>query len=134
MRRWNEAMVIASSVVDRLLEEVIRKLDPSKLVLKSYNPHKWKDLFNKTLPGFGTPKLADEHQALWEDFCKAKKHRGSAAHGKHSDSYDRTLAKDVARDLRAFYNVAQWLCQQLGNTWALDVFDGAESLDPFPLT
>ena len=132
MRRWNEAMVIASSAVDRLLTKVIQQFAPNEQAAEQCKRRGWKDKFNKTLPGFGALKLADENQALWVDFCQAKEVRGGAAHGNHPDSFDRTLAEDVGRHLRAFYKVAQWLCRQLGDTWALDVCDGDERLDPFP--
>ena len=132
MRRWAEAVTIASGVVDHLLREaVFSKLgEPlGKLLWKAYRM-RTKELFNQVLPALGFPKLAEIEKTLWGSFNEAKDYRGSKAHGSAAIAFDRDEEESVQRHMIALYSVARWLSLETGRPWALDVIVDGKPL-PF---
>jgi hypothetical protein len=136
MRRWTEALVIASAVVENLQRQLVYKLASTEFeaeaICKAYG---YQDIFNKVLPEFGIPKffaIDKEHKELWDDFVEAKRDRGSKAHGGFAEPFDVGQERQVKRHLATFYEIAKWLTQQLGDSWALDAFDEGKRLNPFP--
>lgn len=134
MRRWTEAVVVASAVVDQLLEELVYDNAPDELadlLWKSYR-NRVPQNFNKVLPALGLPKLSDLDNALWSNFREARKYRGSVAHGVAARAFDKGEAEQVKTHLTAIYKVSKWLSDQVGREWALDLKDEGELLRPFP--
>ncbi len=132
MRRWAEAVTIASGVVDSLVREtVFSKLEKSvaDLIWKKYRTQT-KDVFNEILPALGFSKLADENKKLWDSFTKAKDYRGSAAHGKSIQLFDKSEEAIVQNHLKTIYCVARWVSIQIERPWKLDVEADGENL-PF---
>lgn len=132
MRRWAEAVTIASGVVDSLVQKaVFSRLTESmaRLIWDKYRTQTM-DLFNRVLPSLGYSKLADVEQVLWKSFKEAKEYRGSAAHGSVTNSFDCEQETIVQNHLRALYGAARWLSLQIGRPWALDVEANGETL-PF---
>lgn len=132
MRRWTEAVTLASGVVDQLIKRaVFSKLNSAiaDVVWTAYRI-RFEELFNKILPGLGLPKLAESDQRLWKEFKEAKNYRGSRAHGSVGGSFNSDDEKRVKEHLIAFYNVSRWLSLQDGRPWALDVTDEGNLL-PF---
>lgn len=133
MRRWAEAVIIASGVVDSLVREAIfTKLSGSEASeLWERNRRKYKNIFNKELPGLGYDKLCDVNQSLWESFVHAKYDRGSFAHGTVIDSFEREQQEMVLDHLRILYNVARWISKQIERPWQLDVAGIGEEVSLF---
>lgn len=90
MRRWAEAITIASGVVDSLVKEAIflNLTESDAEPLWNKNRNKIKDLFNSVLPNLGYDKLVNHDQNLWSSFIEARNYRGSAAHGSVVSSFD----------------------------------------------
>ncbi len=133
MRRWSEAVTIASAVVDRLLHDLIFKLASTEIEAEAiWLGFKYREIFNKVLPAFGKPKLSEDNQDLWQEFVNAKEYRGAKVHGDYPKPYDSHQQDLVKIHLRAFYRVARWLSEQLGHSWALDVPSKGDPLDAFP--
>jgi|GEM_PF-6112792 hypothetical protein len=132
MRRWAEAVTIASGVVDSLVQKaVFSKLaeDMARLLWDKYRTQT-NDLFNRVFPALEYEKLADVEQILWKSFQKAKEYRGVAAHGSVANSFDSEQEVIVQKHLKALYSVARWLSIQIGRPWRLDVDANGETL-PF---
>ena len=133
MRRWAEAVTIASGVVDSLVREaVFAKLSKSMadLLWKKYK-NQTMELFKEVLPALGYSKLSIDDKALWDCFIKAKEHRGSVAHGSPINSFDYEQERTVRDHLRALYGVARWLSIQNGRPWVLDIEANFETLSFF---
>lgn len=133
MRRWAEAVTIASGVVDSLVREAIfaRLPESEALSLWKDKRHKFQCLYNKELPRLGYAKLCDDNQSLWESFVDAKNHRGGAAHGAVFCSFDREQQEKVLNHLRTLYGVARWTSKQIGRPWQLDVTGIGEEVSLF---
>ncbi len=133
MRRWTEAIAVASSVVDRLQRDLVEQLASTEIeataILKAY---RFQELFSQVFPAFGKPKLADENKTLWDNFVKAKEYRGSKLHGGYSKAFDKTQQKVVQKHLNTFDSIAQWLTLQMGHSWALDFHEKGTKLESFP--
>lgn len=146
MRRWTEALVIASAVVDNLCKKLyLKKTCPPDQNESTWEQseeaeNRWKkedtryeNFFKVVLPKCRIPKLSEIDPVLWEAFTKAKKYRGSGAHGKWPEPFDPEREKVAKKHLVAFYNVAKWLQEQRGETWELDAVDETgKPLIPFP--
>ncbi|MBI3960269.1 MAG: hypothetical protein HY328_15765 [Chloroflexi bacterium] len=136
MRRWTEAIALASAVVDSLMRELVFQTASSEFeaeTIWSDNGSRYKELFNRVFPAFGKPKLSDINKPLWDDFVEAKKSRGSKVHGNHSIPFDKKQEKETKRYLTAFHDVAGWLLQQMDTDWALDCSDeNGQRLEAFP--
>jgi hypothetical protein len=133
MRRWAEAVAVASSVVEGLQRDLVFQLASSEIEAKAiWRAYRYKDQFNKVFPAFGKPKLSKTDPALWEAFVRAMEYRGAKVHGDHPEPFDHAQREIVKQHLQAFHNVAWWLCQQMGHSWALNVTDEGEVLAPFP--
>jgi len=127
MRRWAEAVAVASSVVEGLQKKMVFQLASSKIEAEAiWKAYRYQEQFKKVFPAFGKPKLSDAEPQLWEAFDKAMKYRGAKMHGDHPEPFDHTQKETVKLHLKAFYDVARWLCQQMGHPWALDVNDGGK--------
>jgi hypothetical protein len=132
MRRWAEAMTIASAAIDKLLKEVVfAKLDKrmAEVVWGVYRT-RYDDVFKLVFPALNLPKLSDVNKGLWERFTQAKKGRGSGAHGALLRDYDQAEQKAVFGHLTAFYETARWICDAIGKPWHLDVMDKGTPLPP----
>lgn len=133
MRRWAEAIAVASSVVDGLLRNLVFHLASTEIEAKAmWKAYGYKELFNEVFPKFGKPKLSSIDQKLWDVFLKAKEYRGSKSHGDHPKPFDHDQEDAVKRYLQAFHDVARWLKRQMGHLWVLDIFENGERLKPFP--
>jgi hypothetical protein len=131
MRRWTEAVAVASSVVESLLRELVFQVASTEVEAEViWRACRYKELFNKILPKFGKPKLSETQQSLWANFIKAKEYRGAKVHGSYANPFDSAQEEAVRDYLNAFYGVAQWISQQLGRSWVLD-FPG-QNQEPFP--
>jgi hypothetical protein len=132
MRRWAEAVTIASGVVDTLIRKIIfsNLAEPLASLLWRKHRTQTQDLFNQILPAVGYSKLADIDQTLWKAFKEAKSYRGSAAHGSVVFPFDHDEEKKAEEHLTALYSVARWLSIQSGRSWALDVEENGKLL-PF---
>jgi len=133
MRRWAEALIIASGVVDSLVREAIfTKLSESEASdLWQRNRNKYKDIFNKELPKLSYAKLCDDNQSLWESFVNAKDNRGGGAHGAVIGSFEPGQQEIILNHLRTFYSVARWLSIQNGRPWQLDIAKTGEEISLF---
>ena len=133
MRRWAEAVAVAASVVDGLLQDLVFQLASTEIEAKAlWKCYRYKELFNHVLPEFKLPKLSETNPRLWQDFVKAKQYRGAGMHGVHLDPFDPEQETAVGCYLRAFNDVARWLHGQMGLPWALDFVDDGKNLDSFP--
>lgn len=133
MRRWAEAVAVAASVVDGLLLDLVSHFASTKIEAKAlWKAYRYKELFNDVLPEFNLPKLSEMNQPLWQDFVEAKEYRGARMHGVHPDPFDPEQETAVGRYLRAFNDVARWLRDQMGLSWALDCVDDGKNLGSFP--
>ena len=130
MRRWTEALSIASAVVDNLTKELIYSLIEMEVVADGvWKAYKFQELFNKVFPQLGLPKLSEVDSHLWADFVEAKQERGARLHGAFSEPYDPLQAENTKRFLRAFYGVSKWLSQQNHREWLLE---WPETIDSIP--
>jgi hypothetical protein len=136
MRRWTEAITLASAVVDRLLRDLVFQIASTEIEAEALwiaYGRKYQDLFNEVIPKLGKPKLSDISKPLWDNFVEAKKRRGLKVHGNYSSPFDKEQEKETKRDLAAFHDIAGWLIQQIGTSWALDCFDeNSNRLEAFP--
>ncbi len=133
MRRWSEAIAIASSATEYLQQELIFDIASTEIESQALSRcYRYKELFNKVFPEFGLQKLSDEDPKLWQDFVEAKKYRGFSMHGYATGSYNNQEKEDVKRYLSAFYRVSSWLSKQLNRPWNLDFVHEGKILDPFP--
>lgn len=136
MRRWTEAITLASAVVDSLEKELVFKIASTEIEAKAIwdaYGRRYRDLFNKVFPEFGIPKLSDSNKTLWDNFVEAKESRGSKVHGNYSESFNKEQEKETKRFLAAFNDVAGWLVQQMGMNWVLDCSDeNNRRLEAFP--
>jgi hypothetical protein len=136
MRRWAEAITLASAVVDNLLKDIVFKIASTEIeaeaIWLAYG-RKYKDLFNEVFPKLGKPKLSTTNKPLWDNFIEAKKDRSSKTHGSFSNPFDKKEAEETKRYLGAFHDVAAWLTQQMGHTWNLECSDeNGNRLESFP--
>ncbi len=136
MRRWAEAITLASAIVDRLLKEFVFKIASSEIEAQAIwiaYGRNYQNLFNEVFPKFGKPKVAVANKALWDDFVNAKKERGAKAHGTLSSPFSEEESKETRRHLAAFHEIAKWLTQQMDGEWTLDCFDeNNKRLQSFP--
>lgn len=133
MRRWAEAVIIATGVVDSLIREAIftKLSEPDALTLWKRNRNKYKDLFKKELPKLGYAKLCDDNKQLWDSFVNAKEDRGGSAHGVVIDSFEPGQQEIVLNHLRTLYSVARWLSIQNERAWQLDIAGTGEEISLF---
>ena len=134
MRRWTEAIVLASAVVDDLSQEMVSQIASSEIeaeaILKAY---RYQELFKKVFPEFGKPNLSETHKELWDNFVNAKKFRGKKVHGEHTEPFDIKEKEEAKRYLAALHDVALWITQQMGRDWVLEYHDeDGKRLDAFP--
>lgn len=79
MRRWQEAIVLASSVVDSLLRRAVFMGAPSEHEAEALwrrNRDRIKELFGKVLPDLGYQQLSSVAPTLWQDLLQARTARG----------------------------------------------------------
>ena len=136
MRRWAEAITLASAAVDDLSRKMLFQIASDEIeaeaIWKDYR-YKYRDLFNEVFPRFGKPKLSETHKELWDDFVEAKSSRGAKVHGENTESFDKKEQEETKRYLAVFYDVALWITQQMGCDWALECHDeDGKRLDAFP--
>lgn len=135
MRRWTEAVAVASAVIDDLLRQLIFKKARKEIadfLWKKFRS-RYKEIFNNILPDFfNVDRLSETNPKLWQDFCDAKDFRGGVVHGKKSREFDTEIQKKVFNHVRAFILVAEWLCSKLGRPWELSIInpDDGELMDP----
>jgi len=133
MRRWTEALTLASSVVDKLIQELVHALVQKEEVAGLLlNPLRYKELFNKVFPSYGKEKLSECNPKLWAAFVEARDRRGNKVHGGRSQSYSPEEREKARGNLTAFYGIAQWLAEQLGREWKLEMQEEGNPLEPFP--
>lgn len=133
MRRWAEAVAIASSATEYLQNGLVGQIASTEIegqaLIRAY---RYQELFKAVFPEFGLPKLSEADPDLWREFVEAKRYRGIHAHGHKPSSYDPAEREEVARHLTAFYQVSRWLSLQMNRPWRLDFDHNGELLDPFP--
>lgn len=133
MRRWAEAVAIASSVVDNLQHKLILKVASSDIEAEALRKaFGYKEIFNKVFPSFGRPKLSEEDPHIWQEFVTAKEYRGKRLHGAYPEPFDPDASLQVKKHLNAFFGIARWLKIQLGLSWSLDFHHADDYLEPFP--
>ncbi len=133
MRRWTEAITLASAVTENLTRELVFELASTTLEGEAmYRAYRYKEIFNKVFPAFGRPKLSDDDQNLWIAFVEAKEYRGAKVHGEHPNPFDTEQEKVVKKHLQSFHDVSRWLKNQMGSPWKLDIFEDGKRLDAFP--
>ncbi len=136
MRRWAEAVAVASAVIDDLLKQLIYSKAHKSLAdlfwKKFRNRHK--EIFNEVLPILDVEKLSEVNSKLWNSFCDAKKFRGEAVHTKQKDEFDKKTQKEAYKYVKTFIRIAEWLCEKLGRSWELSMInpDDGKLMDPIP--
>jgi hypothetical protein len=133
MRRWAEAVAVATAVVDRLTRDTLfarLNADIAELVWSSYRS-RFKDVFLKILPGLGIPKISEVDSDLWQDYLRARDYRGAKIHGGSVRRFDRAEEDLVGTHLRAIYGMARWLTATNGREWVLDVEENGKLLRVF---
>jgi len=126
MRRWTEALVIASAVVESLLREAVFSNASSEKLAKalwSAYRSRGEDLFKEILPALGFAHLPTDAPAVWAEYQSARRNRGAFAHGQRTDAFERTTETQTKADLAALAQTARWVSLQIGRPWALDVPD-----------
>lgn len=136
MRRWAEAVAVASAVVDDLTKQLIykkAKKNLADLLWKKFR-NRYIDIFNDVFPILNLPKLSNVNSKLWKDFCDAKKLRGKAVHSKQKGEFDTRAQNETYKYVRTFILVAEWLCKKLGRSWELSIInpDDGKLMDPIP--
>lgn len=133
MRRWAEAITIASGIADSLVQAAVFRSSNESIARLLWDKYRTqtKDLFNRILPALGYSKLEEVDNDLWKSFLKAKEVRGSAAHGSIISSFSSDQEMLVKKHLNDFYRVSRWLSLQIERPWALDIEADGELLQFF---
>lgn len=136
MRRWPEAIAIASAVVDDLTKELISKNadeEIADILWKAYR-NRYHQIFNVVFPALKMPKLSEDNKELWDSFCKAKDYRGKAVHKTGKDEYDPRAEKEAYAHVKSLILVAEWLCEKMKRPWEMTIMDPktGNPMDPLP--
>jgi hypothetical protein len=124
MRRWQEATVLAASVIEDLLRRAVFARAASESEAGDIwrrKRNRFEDLFKDVLPKLGFDRLSIVDPPLWAALMKARAYRGAAAHGLRDSAYEWDTEQLVLLHLRTFARTARWLSLQMNRRWALDI-------------